>query len=109
MSGVKGRSGRKRDVRNIQKYFNEAFDLRSKELVEALIEKAQEGDIQSLVYVFDRRLGKPKQQTEITGGEKLGQGAILELLKVVQEERQYIEAPNVKQLLQAKDSMEHGY
>lgn len=68
MSGKLGRSGRKRNPKNVLHFFNEQFDLNSYELVEAVIQKALTGDKDMLVYCFDRRLGKPKQ-TQVFEGE----------------------------------------
>jgi len=74
MSGVKGRSGRRRNVKNALRYFNELYDLNSYDLAETTIKKALDGDREMLIYCHDRRLGKPKSTTEldIQGGERLG-------------------------------------
>lgn len=85
--GKKGRSGRKRNPRNITKYFNEVFDQNSYVLVEQLIDKAKNGDKEMLIYCFDRRLGKPKATTEIEGGEALGAGIVLQILQLVSEHK----------------------
>lgn len=93
MPGVKGKSGRKRNIRNIQKYFNQQFDLKSNELVEKLLEKAADGDRELLIYVFDRRIGKPKAQTDVnlSGMEELGAGAVAKLFMILAEKRRELE------------------
>jgi len=86
MAGVKGRSGRKRNIRNIQKYYNEQFDLRSASLIETLLDEANGGNATALIYAFDRRLGKPKVQADVTsGGEKMGAGFLVELFSILEE------------------------
>ena len=87
MPGVKGRSGRKRNPRNAQRYFNEQFDLNMFDLTDKVIELAKEGNREMLIYCFDRRLGKPKATTEIEGGEALAAGAVLKILQIVAEHK----------------------
>lgn len=86
MSGIKGRSGRRRGIRSALHYFNQLYDTNSYELADITIQKALAGDRELLIYCHDRRLGKPKQQTELTGGEHIGEhlGAamITEIFKV---------------------------
>ena len=65
LSGVKGRSGRKKTATNTVKYFNECFDKKSYQLIEKLFEFALDGDKNLLQYVFDRRLGKPHQSQDL--------------------------------------------
>ena len=69
MSGVKGRSGRKKSPANVMRYLTEQIDSNWSKLVNSLIEKALEGDKETLMYCFDRRLGKPKihQDLEVKG------------------------------------------
>lgn len=100
MAGKPGRSGRKRNIRNIQEYYNRQFDIRSTALIEKLLEKAIEGDREALIYAFDRRIGKPKQQTDLDlkGGDTLGAGLIVELFKILQTKKAELEAPDVKLL-----------
>ena len=87
MAGVKGRSGRKRNIRNIQKYYNEQFDLRSASLIETLLDEASKGNAAALVYAFDRRFGKPKQQTDLDLGEGFGVGVLVKLLGMIEAPR----------------------
>ena len=92
MAGVKGRSGRKRNPANVQKYFNEQFDLCSGSLVQTLIDKAKNGDRELLIYCFDRRLGKPKQQVDIDpkGMQAIGMSTLLELYQLIAAERKQL-------------------
>lgn len=66
MSGVKGKSGRKKDPKGATKYFNELYDENAFNLAEITIQKALAGDKELLIYCHDRRLGKPKLHTDIT-------------------------------------------
>ena len=87
MSGVKGRSGRKKSPRDVLRYLTEEIDDNWADLVSKLIDKARDGDREALMYCFDRRLGKPKQQTELTGGGEVGVGLMVEILKSIQREK----------------------
>ena len=60
MSGVKGKSGRKPGIKNITQYLYKEIDNNWQELVDALLEKATNGDREALFYCFDRRIGKVK-------------------------------------------------
>ena len=59
------------------------------ELYQTLYEKGIKGDRESAMYIIDRIKGKPMQQTkvELEGGERLGAGVVIELLKIVREEQ----------------------
>ena len=94
MAGVKGKSGRKRNPRNAQRYFNEQFDLNLFDLTDKVIELAKEGNKEMLIYCFDRRMGKPKAQTDIdiSGGQKLGSGLVVELFKILTEKQRELES-----------------
>jgi len=95
MAGIKGKSGRKRNIRNIQEYYNRQFDMRSTMLIEKLLERALEGDREALIYAFDRRIGKPKQQLDIdpASGEMLGRAFFYGLSAWIQEQREQGRAP----------------
>ena len=56
---------------------------------QALSNKARNGDREAAIYLIDRHIGKPKQQTdiELTGGEKLGVGLIAEIGAIVAMKR----------------------
>lgn len=91
MTGVKGRSGRKRNITNVLKYLTDKIDENWYELVDRLIERALNGDKEALFYCVDRRVGKLKTEIDLTGGEQLGTGLILQVLKMVQERKQLTE------------------
>jgi len=63
------------------------------EIFEALIKKAIDGDREAQIYLIDRRLGKPKQQTELLGAEKIGSGAMIAIFKAIAEERRRLYLP----------------
>jgi len=86
MSGVKGRSGRKRNIANASKYFNELYDTCSFDLAKLTIDKALAGDRELLIYCHDRRLGKPKQSTDISLDADLPVNVIVGLLRAVREQ-----------------------
>lgn len=99
MSGVKGRSGRRKSPKNLMKYLTETIDSNSYVLVDALVNKAKQGDKDALFYLFDRRLGKPVQQTDLNlqGGEDIGVNLILKLAEM---QKAYLrEAENEANLL----------
>ena len=89
MAGVKGRSGRKRKIKNIQKYFNDQIDLNSPRLIDITIQKALEGDREMIIYCWDRRLGRPKQSStvELEGGEKLSSVLVQSLFAAIDQRR----------------------
>ena len=89
MSGVKGRSGRKKSPRDVLRYLTEQIDDNWGILVNRLIEKASNGDREALMYCFDRRLGKPKQQADIDIKGEVSVGTLVKLLGMM--ERDYIE------------------
>ena len=97
MAGVKGRSGRKRNPRNAMRYFNDLYDMNSFELAQVTIDKALGGDRELLIYCHDRRLGKPKaiNELDITGGQQLGSGLVVELFKILtQKQKELREGTN---------------
>lgn len=100
MSGVKGRSGRRKPL---GKQIDEAMKLLDAGLpglVSKLIDKATNGDREALIYLIDRRLGKPRQQTEIdiTGGDKLGAGTLVELFQILIQKRKELVEGEVKEI-----------
>jgi len=105
MSGVKGRSGRKRKIRNIVKYFNDMIDLNSAKLVDITIEKALQGDREMIIYCWDRRLGKPTQQTslDISGGEALSAAYVMNLFRMIRAERERLELEERKPTLELEE------
>ena len=60
MAGRKGRSGRKKSITALVNEALERVDECIPELFNKLIEKGLQGDRECLIYLIDRRLGKPK-------------------------------------------------
>ncbi len=87
MSGVKGKSGRKRHPQSVMMRLYDKIDANWDALQNTLIQKAIEGDREALMYCFDRRLGKPKASTEVNieGGEVIGAGVVLKLFAMMAE------------------------
>mgnify|MGYP003145177599 CR=1 FL=1 len=91
MSGVKGRSGRKGSkAKQVSKALNQ-IDMAMPSLIWKLIERAQNGDREALIYLIDRRLGKPTQAIDVEGGEKLGTGLVVELFKLLAEKKRELD------------------
>jgi len=93
MSGVKGRSGRKGSY---AKQVSKALGIIDRELpslIEKLIDKAEKGDREALIYLIDRRLGKPTQQTDIdiSGGEELTAGLVTQLFAMLAARKKELE------------------
>jgi len=77
---------------------NEAMAIIDQELpaiVLQLVEKAKEGDREALIYLIDRRLGKPKQATEleVSGGEELTAGLVTQLFTILAAKRKELDNP----------------
>ena len=106
MSGVKGRSGRKRNFKNAMLYLNETLDANWFDLVDALLEKAKNGDKECLMYCFDRRLGKP---TAVMGveGEGLSKLLFMAVLEAGAEARRMIDIPT-QDVIQLGEGGENG-
>lgn len=82
---------------------NEAMAIIDQELpaiVLQLVEKAKEGDREALIYLIDRRLGKPKQATEleVSGGEELTAGLVTQLFTILAAKRKELEQGTVVQI-----------
>lgn len=93
MSGVKGRSGPRKSPSTM---VNEAMARVDKELpniFNALINRALEGDREAQIYLIDRRLGKPKQTTELEGADKLGTAMIDRIYQVIEAKRREMTRP----------------
>jgi len=63
--GKKGRSGPKKQLSRLM---NEALDMVDQSLpdiFQALIKRATEGDRDAQIYLIDRRMGRPKQETDL--------------------------------------------
>ena len=80
---------------------NEAMAIIDQELpaiVLQLVEKAKNGDREALIYLIDRRLGKPKQTTELdlSGGEELTAGLVTQLFAMLAAKRKELEGPIIE-------------
>ena len=65
MSGKPGRSGRRKAM---GKQIDEAIahlDIELVELIDKLVSKAKEGDREALIYLIDRRMGRPHQSQDL--------------------------------------------
>jgi len=93
MAGRKGRSGRKKVASTLVNEALERVGEHIPELFSKLIEKGLQGDRECLIYLIDRRLGKPKVQTEVdlSGGELLGAGVVVELFKMMAQRKRELE------------------
>ena len=98
--GKKGLSGRKKSPRNVIKYLTEHIDDNWSKLVDSLIQKAINGDKELLQYCFDRRLGKPKQSTDldISGGEELSASLVTHLFAMLATKRKELEQQDKLQI-----------
>jgi len=101
MAGKKGRSGRKKKPSTL---VNEALDgIRQDlpELFKSLRDLAiDDKDREAAIYLIDRILGKPRQQTDIdiTGGQELGAGLVVQLFKILTERQKELEGKEIKQV-----------
>ena len=107
MSGVKGRSGRKKCITNVMKYLEETIDSNWYELVEALVTKAKDGDREALFYCFDRRLGKPKIDI-VSDGEQLGAGIVTQLFTLLANKQRELRDKPVITIEEGKDATKQG-
>ena len=92
--GKKGRSGRKKSITTIVR---EAMDKNASHLpalFDKLLELALAGDREAAIYLLDRSLGKPKQDTmlDISGGEELSAGLVTQLFAMLAAKRRELEA-----------------
>jgi len=73
----------------------EIIDQELPAIVLQLVEKAKEGDREALIYLIDRRLGKPKQATEleVSGGEELTAGLVTQLFTILAAKRKELDTP----------------
>ena len=84
-----GKAGRKPKPSTLVSRALAIVDKQLPAIFEALIKKATEGDREAQIYLIDRRLGKPKQQTDldISGGQQLGSGLVVELFKILSQKQ----------------------
>ncbi|MFA5445032.1 MAG: hypothetical protein WC262_08710 [Bacteroidales bacterium] len=71
MAGVKGRSGRRPEMRTIKAYLAEALETHSKALVDKAIRIALAGDRDMLKSLLEWGAGKPASSAQITGSINL--------------------------------------
>ena len=86
--GIKGRSGRKKALTTIMK---EAMDFHREKLpgyFAQLAKMADDGDREALIYLINQLIGKPKIAVDISGGQKLGEGMVLGIIRAVRENRE---------------------
>lgn len=74
MAGIKGKSGRKANERPIAHMLAEKLAevgpnnrRRMSNVLDKLVELAEEGDLGATREIFDRLEGKPKQRSEVSG------------------------------------------
>lgn len=72
MAGVKGKSGRKKDISKVVSEAISRIDDNLPSLFDKLISLAKNGDREALFYCIDRRLGKAKQTQDINIEAKVG-------------------------------------
>ena len=84
-----GKAGRKPLPSTLVNRALAIVDKHIPEIFEALIKKALEGDREAQIYLIDRRLGKPKQQTDIGITGEVSVGTLVRLLGMMQEPREY--------------------
>ena len=104
MSGVKGKSGRKRKTLTSQR----AIQILTQKLPRAIeiISETMEGEIvdrlryEAAIEVKDRVIGKPKASTalEIPGISEIGAGTLVKLFQMMSEYRKEIIAGETKLL-----------
>jgi len=80
---------------------NEALEVIDRELpqiVMQLVDKAKNGDREALIYLIDRRLGKPQQSTDINllGGETLTASLVANLFTMMAQKRKELELESRK-------------
>lgn len=95
MSGKKGRSGRKKNLGTQIEESMKLLDEKLPSLILKLNELAEHGDREALIYLIDRRMGKPRQQTDldIKGGEQIGAGTMVELFRIIAQKRAELDSP----------------
>ncbi len=82
-------------------------------LVAKLNELAEKGDREALIYLIDRRMGKPRQQTELDlkGGQEIGAGTMVELFRLISAKRmelEHIETPQLTQGIKEENVQGQG-
>ncbi len=100
MSGKKGRSGRRKVLGTQIDEAMKLLDASLPGLVAKLSELAEKGDREALIYLIDRRMGKPRQQTEldIKGGSEIASGTMIAMIKLLASERRKLIESEQRQL-----------
>ena len=104
MSGVKGRSGRKRKSKNRTNAMISLTNMLPKalEVIEATAtgENKDRLKYEAACEIKDSVMGKPRQQTDldIKGGQEIGSGVVLNLLTILQEKKRELEQGEPKLL-----------
>jgi len=65
MAGYKGKQGRKKKPNTLVNEALTLVDQHLPDIFQALIKRATEGDRDAQIYLIDRRLGRPKQETDL--------------------------------------------
>jgi len=94
--GNKYGKGRPKKAKTQAKDWIKAHPYAVSTLMDVLYKEGIKGDIESAKYVVDRIQGKPKQQTDIdlTGGEKLGTGLVVELFQLLAQKKRELDRPD---------------
>lgn len=110
MAGIVGKSGRKKKISTIISEAVTNIDRNLPQLFEALMYKALlevnvkcpnckhsfnipgEGDKEALIYLIDRRLGKPKMQLNLEAKETLSAGLVVKLFQLLAEQENELES-----------------
>jgi len=89
MSGVAGKSGRKKNISTLVRIAIDSVSQDLPLLFDSLTLRAKEGDREAAIYLIDRVLGKPKQSTEldIKDKERIGVGFLVELTALIAASR----------------------
>ena len=90
---IKRKGGRPKSLSTQVEEAMAVIDRELPDIVKQLVERARDGDREALIYLIDRRMGKPRQATEldIKGGEELGVGTMVRLFKLIVEYRRRLE------------------
>jgi len=93
MAGKKGASGRRKTPARIIKEAYDLIDNNMPTLFQKLYELALRGDKDALIYLIDRRLGKPSSEAKLRleGGAELGEGMVAKLFQLLTTERKAFE------------------
>jgi hypothetical protein len=75
MAGVKGKSGRRPEMKTIKQVLAEALESNAKAIVDKAVSMAKSGDKDMIKALIEWGVGKPRQTTEVTGRLDLGLSA----------------------------------